>query len=805
MGNTKSTSAKRTLPTSMKALRTLFIHGGNPVPDSQWLEEARPSGVEVFVACDVTGAVDEWGDEEFHVTLMDFSATEERIVHTLDRLHEHWPKTAVVVLVDEKRGESAGLRALHAGAQDYLVKGTYDAATLCRTLRTAVERRRVMLDLERRNEEFQASEARLLSVITHNVDGILVVDSQGCVRFMNPAAELLFGVTAGGMLGKVFDYPLDPRCSREIDIRREDGKRVVVDMRVVRTEWEKTQAYLVSMRDITVRKLAEESLRESEERYALAVSGSKDGLWDWNLMTGRVYYAARWKAMLGYGDHEIGENESEWLERIHPSDLAVVKAALNDHTEGKTSHFESEHRIRHKNGAYRWFLVRGTAIRDENGKAIRIAGSQSDITERKEAEKSLKKALGELEFALASEKVLLDELDKKNKELVALSITDGLTGLYNHRFLQERFEFEFKRAKRYGVALSCMLMDIDHFKQINDTYGHQFGDLVLKEIAELLKRNSREVDICGRYGGEEFMIITNQGVEGALQYAGKLHAAIENHVFKSDDTSIHVTVSIGVTGYENDIRRRQEMIERADVALYQAKEDGRNLIRVWKEPEQTEGNAVDQREVSDLKAKFDSLSTRMRAMYIESTYALLHAVDTKDHYTEIHSQNVSRYAVAIAGRLGLHEDEVEVVKYAGLLHDVGRIGIDEQILVKRDALTEEEFEVLKKHPVIGADILRDVKFLEKEIPLVLYHHERYDGKGYPQGLRARQIPLGARILAVADAYDAMTTDRGFKSKMTSDKAVEELKRGKETQFAPEVVDAFVACLQEGEGLLRAGC
>jgi diguanylate cyclase (GGDEF)-like protein/PAS domain S-box-containing protein/putative nucleotidyltransferase with HDIG domain len=783
-----------------RALRVLFISGGDTEPEGEWLEAARCSGIAVTVTPPSRTALVGAAAQQVDAIVLDLSTAEERIAGRLDEVRQYCPRIAVVVLVDCTRGESAGLRALRAGAQDYLVRGTFDAASLRRTVRTAVERWRVFLELERRNEEFQASEARLLSVITHNSDGILVIDAGARVRFMNPAAEQLFGVGAGAMLGCAFDYPLEPRGSRELELRRADGKRVVVDMRVVQTEWESTRAFLVSMRDITARKLAEESLRESEERYALAVSGSKDGLWDWDLVSGTVYYSSRWKAMLGYEESEIGEGPDEWLDRIHPADLESVKARLDEHTRGTTPHFESEHRIRYKDGRYRWFLLRGTAIRDDNGTAIRIAGSQSDITERKRAEKSLKKALGELEFALASEKVLLDELDKKNKELVALSITDGLTGLYNHRFLQERFEFEFKRAKRYGVRLSCMLMDIDHFKQINDTHGHQFGDLVLKQIAVLLRTNSREVDICGRYGGEEFMIITNQECDGTLQYANKLHAAIEDHVFTAEDTSIHVTVSIGITTYQNDIRSRQEMIERADVALYQAKEDGRNLIRVWKEPDRSEGRAVDQDEIDDLKARFDSLSTRMRAMYIESTYALLHAVDAKDHYTEVHSNNVSRYAVAIARRLGLHEDEVEVIKYAGLLHDVGRIGIDERILVKKESLTEEEFEVLKKHPVIGADILKDVKFLEKEIPLVLYHHERYDGKGYPQGLRGRQIPLGARILAVADAYDAMTTDREFKLKMAPDKAMEELVAGKETQFSPEVVDAFVACLHTGEDL-----
>ena len=182
-----------------------------------------------------------------------------------------------------------------------------------------------------------------------------------------------------------------------------------------------------------------------------------------------------------------------------------------------------------------------------------IVVSIRDITARKKAEeKQLEAALSDLKFALASEKVLLDELDKKNKELIELSITDGLTGLYNHRFIQERFEFEFKRTKRYGGHLACMMIDIDHFKSINDTYGHQFGDLVLREIAGIIQSRSREVDICGRYGGEEFMIITNVILEYAMTFATKIHAAIDQHRFMADDKSVHVTVSIGLADFRED-------------------------------------------------------------------------------------------------------------------------------------------------------------------------------------------------------------------------------------------------------------
>jgi diguanylate cyclase (GGDEF)-like protein/putative nucleotidyltransferase with HDIG domain len=426
----------------------------------------------------------------------------------------------------------------------------------------------------------------------------------------------------------------------------------------------------------------------------------------------------------------------------------------------------------------------------------RLTGSQTDITERKQAEQQLAATMSDLKFALASEKVLLEELDKKNKELIELSITDGLTGLYNHRFIQERFSFEFKRVKRYGGNLSCMMIDIDHFKDLNDTHGHQCGDFVLRELADLLRVHSREVDICGRYGGEEFLILTNVALEYTMQFATKLHAAIDGHVFEFDNNKLHVTVSIGLADFRPGMKDRHELIDRADMALYQAKEDGRNIIRIWKE--KTDGGDVsaDHYGAQELKKQFVHLSNQARSTYMEYTNALIMAVDAKDPYTKEHSQNVSATSVEIAQAMGLSTGEIEIIKYAGLLHDVGKIAVNQDILVKKEPLTREEYEVLKKHPVIGVNILKDIRFLEKEIPIILHHHERYDGKGYPHGLKGREIPVGARIIAMADAFDAMTSGRGYKDKVSLEKTMAELKRGSGTQFAPEVVDAFLMVLQK---------
>jgi diguanylate cyclase (GGDEF)-like protein/putative nucleotidyltransferase with HDIG domain len=508
---------------------------------------------------------------------------------------------------------------------------------------------------------------RLISLVDSNADGMLIVDAQAIVRFANPSAEAIFERKAHQFIGQPFSLSFSPSETTEHVVIRSGGDRSVVEIRSAAISWDKEKAFLLSIRD---------------------------------------------------------------------------------------------------------------------------------ITQRKAAENQLSSAMSDLKFALASEKVLLAELDKRNKELIELSITDGLTGLYNHRFIQDRFEFEFKRIKRYGGHLSCMMIDIDHFKAVNDIYGHQFGDYVLREIGNLIRQKSREVDICARYGGEEFMILTNVILDYAMKFATKLHAAIDAHRFMFNDTIIHVTVSIGLADYSDDLKTRHELIERADEALYQAKGDGRNLIRIWKENDGKIEPGIDNSSVEELKSKFHSLSQQMRASYMEYTNALVTAIDAKDPYTKEHSQNVTNYAVAIAKGYGLSDNEVEIIKYASLLHDIGKISISQEILSKTTPLTSEEYLVLKKHPVVGVTILKDIKFLEKEIPIILHHHEHFDGKGYPQGLIGREIPLGARIIAVADAYDAMTSGRGYKNKLDRAAALAELKAGSGTQFAPDIVETFVAMLEK---------
>jgi diguanylate cyclase (GGDEF)-like protein/PAS domain S-box-containing protein/putative nucleotidyltransferase with HDIG domain len=628
-------------------------------------------------------------------------------------------------------------------------------------------------------------------------DGIALFDPISTVPlYLNDNFAALLGMAKDALLsGNVrFPFSLPAKGSQRISYQT-PVRSITLDCRVFPLKLDEQKITALTIRDVTDTVHKENLLAEKEERLRLAFQGSRDGIWDWDIRTGKMHFSKEWKLMVGCTEQEISDHPDAWFKRVHDSDIPALQSAIQDHLRGKTPQFKSQYRILHKDFTYRWMICSGAAINGTDGRPARLTGVQVDITIQKDGESRLKEALEDLQLALTSERLLLQELDRKNKELTELSITDGLTKLFNHRFLQERFDYEFGRAKRYGQTLSCLLIDIDFFKKINDSYGHQFGDCVLRDLSRLLKENSRETDICGRYGGEEFMIVTAQPLEDAIKFAHKLHSAIGNYPFSDGKTTIKVTISVGISDYRSEIKTKQEMIERADNALYQAKHDGRNTIRQWKEKNNEEDKTIDPKAIQNLKDRFNELTEEVRTTYIESTNALVNAIDAKDHYTREHSQNVANYATELSKALNLPDKMVESIRNAALLHDVGKIGIAQEILLKNGSLTNEEFEVMKRHPVIGINILKDVKFLEKEQPIILHHHERFDGKGYPHGLKGFEIPLGARILAVVDAYDAMTTDRPYRKALTKEVAIEELKKGIGKQFSEELVGVFINTLE----------
>ncbi|MFA5144951.1 MAG: diguanylate cyclase [Candidatus Omnitrophota bacterium] len=432
----------------------------------------------------------------------------------------------------------------------------------------------------------------------------------------------------------------------------------------------------------------------------------------------------------------------------------------------------------------------------ETGEIKGVIEYVRDITERKKAEEEREK--------------LNEELLRSNKRFKQLSLRDPHTGLYNHRYLQDVIEAEFHRARRYAHPLTVIMLDIDYFKSINDVYSHQFGDLVLKQFARQLKMMLRKYDIIIRLGGEEFIVISPGAsrVQG-VDLAQRLLDALSMYNFGDKEHTVKLKLSFAVSSYpEDQAIKGMDLINFADELMNKAKESGGNRVYSSADTKkQTSAAAAEKaREGADiglLKAKIDKLTKSTNQSLVESISAFAKAIELKDHYTGEHVEMTVKYAKDIARKLGLPPIEIEQIGQAAILHDLGKIGISENILLKKMKLTKKEFEEIKKHPQIGADILRPVQFLHNLIPFIFYHHEKWNGKGYPSGIKGEEIPLGARIIAIADVYQALTSDRPYRKAYSKQEAVKILKDCSGSQFDPNIVDVFLKILQEEKPASRS--
>jgi diguanylate cyclase (GGDEF)-like protein len=352
-----------------------------------------------------------------------------------------------------------------------------------------------------------------------------------------------------------------------------------------------------------------------------------------------------------------------------------------------------------------------------------------------------------------------------------LALTDPLTGLGNHRHFHERLQRELASAEHERESLSLCLVDIDDFKHINDTYGHPVGDRVLGQVAARLRQGGESF----RLGGDEFAVLL-PGLDA--RDAVSVARSIVERVGAAQLESVgSLTVSAGVATFPVQGVGRDELIRLADSALYWAKEDGKNRARTY------EPALVELKQLQQLAEGTD------RAARYRAAASLAKAVDARDAYTGSHSERVSELAARIARRLGLDDSQIELTRLAASLHDLGKLAIPEEILRKPSALNESERLVLQRHPQIGHRMLESLG-VEPIAEWVLHHHERWDGDGYPNRLRGDEIPLGARIIFVADAYDAMTSERVYRKSLSSLEALGELERCAGSQFDPTIVDAF---------------
>jgi diguanylate cyclase (GGDEF)-like protein len=389
-----------------------------------------------------------------------------------------------------------------------------------------------------------------------------------------------------------------------------------------------------------------------------------------------------------------------------------------------------------------------------------------------------------LAYGVASQIAVALENARRYDDARRLAERDPVTELLNSRGLARSLDRELSRSRRTGRPFSVVMMDLDNFKLFNDVYGHAVGDQALRQVAGVLKKVLRRSDIIGRQGGDEFLaILPETAAASAIECVNHIQKALGTMGFRTDGQhAIPLSMSCGISAFPYDGRRMGELLAVADANVYRSKQKGGDCATP---------SVGEERDEEPAAGVFTVLE------------GLVVAVDNKDHYTRQHSDDVTRYALALADRLGLSSETVHPLRIAGVLHDVGKIGIPDHILRKPGPLDPEEFEAIKQHVSLGELMIKAIPDLNDVLAAVGAHHERWNGGGYPRGLAGEDIPLLGRILAVADAYSAMTTDRPYRKALSVAEAREEMRRVAGIQLDSYLVDMFLGILDEWGSALES--
>jgi len=614
-------------------------------------------------------------------------------------------------------------------------------------------------------QRLEENEQRYRSLFEQNVDAVFTFDLEGRFVDANPACETVSGYAPEELRHTYFlplVVPEDQEKAQEIfqkavrgtpqhdeiAIRHKSGRRIALHIAKVPVIVGGAVVGVYGIaKNITARKQAEAALRESEaalresETWLRAVAEASPvpmtiTRWDDSV----VFYANRHvRSLFGIAPEEevVGQHTLKFY--AVPTDREALQQALleRDHV----SHWEV--RLRRVDGAMFWAsgAFQRMVYRGEEA----IFSVYHDVTEHKQ---------------------LLEEARAEAER-------DPLTGLLNHRAFHARLEEEAERAHQGGTSLAIAVLDLDNFKFFNDAYGHAVGDEVLRQVSTVLRTACRMGDVLARFGGDEFaLLMPDVGPDTTAEgVRARLAAGLSDIRYQppGSRSAIPIGLSAGVALFPAEAPTRLAVMQIADERLLRAKT----------------GSGADTEAHRVRGAMYRSVEG------FSMLDALVTAVDNKDRYTRRHSEDVMTHGLEIARRLGLAEADRHTVAVAALLHDVGKIGVPDFVLRKPGDLTDEEFEAVKRHPNIGAAVVAAVPGLEAVLDAIRHHHERWDGAGYPGGLRGEAIPALARLLAVADAYSAMTTDRPYRKGMAAAEARRLLEQGAGTQWDPACVRAFL--------------
>ncbi|WMJ78892.1 MULTISPECIES: HD domain-containing phosphohydrolase [unclassified Sedimentibacter] len=481
---------------------------------------------------------------------------------------------------------------------------------------------------------------------------------------------------------------------------------------------------------ITNEKKQLEELEQSRRRMKNIIEATNVGTWEKNMLTGEYFYNDRWAEILGYTLEELSPiSKSTWQRLVHPDDLKKQFMIDEKMYNKEIDYYDEEYRMIHKNGRIVWIQDKGKVISwTEDGKPYIISGTHTDITSKRE----------------------------EQEQILYLSYCDQLTGLYNRRFFESKL-IEMDLPKNLPITL--IMADVNGLKLVNDSFGHNLGDELLKKASDIIKKGCRKTDIVARLGGDEFVVILTNACS---MQAERIIKRINSIASKEKVGAIDISISFGYETKNSANENIQDVFKNAEDYMYRHK-----LY-----------------ESSSIRNK--TIDLIMSTLYEKSSREMQH------------SKRVSEICEALAEKMKFDRDKINQIKIAGLMHDIGKMGIDEKILNKTLRLSDDEQREIKRHPEIGYRILSSSNDFSEIAEYVLKHHERWDGNGYPGGFKGEEISIQSRIIAIADAYDAMTSDRPYRRGMSSEEALKELKRCSGTQFDADITEIFISMIKEAQ-------
>ncbi|MFA5099758.1 MAG: diguanylate cyclase [Candidatus Omnitrophota bacterium] len=583
----------------------------------------------------------------------------------------------------------------------------------------------------------------------------------------------------------------------ESTIYAKDGasKTVFVTTSVIR--YRDRDMFLSVWRDITAQRQAEAALYQQEEFARQLVKGSSAPTFVLDRDHKVIIWNSACEALTGIESRSVIGTSDHWKGFYMYARPSLADLVLDGNTGNLSSYFtvsgpsrflsqgkHAEDWLVTPDGKERYIMFDAAPVLDVDGKIVAVIETLFDDTQNK--------------FAERERQMLNAELVKSNDKLKELALKDSHTGLYNFRYLESAIEAEFDRAKRQAQPLSVMMIDLDYFKSINDVYGHQFGDYILKVVSIRLRRTVRRYDTVIRYGGEEFVIICPGSDRLNTVHLGqRIIDEFNNRVIGNDEYSVRVKLSIGIASYpENSAVTGMALVDLADRIMNKVKESGGN--KAFSSTDafyEKEHLFFDTHDVKSIKSKIERVNKRVNRIVLEELFAFARNSGIRDSYSSGQMEESASLAVKIARDMQMPAYALELISEAAMIHDLGKLGLHEQILLKPAPLSDAEWVLVKQHPQISADILYGIPALRALIPAVLNHHERWDGTGYPNGLKGDEIPREASIISLVDAYSSLRADRPYRKAFPDTEAISIITAGSGTQFCPAVVASFMRVLE----------